>query len=636
MAKKKVAHREDEEPVEAHHPTAMDDASEKLESLKNLNAMLLKETVEKRQLVDSLEKSKGSLQSELARMESERLALSAELSQMGDVAARLELERRVAAAFLWVQMGHQMKAMVEERDVLRRERNDVEERVKHLEREITLVVKEKSEIQKVLREEESEFESLKQKLNDLNAEIASERSISNQVHRERDELVSKLDVQIAETNGLRKKLIEMEKREGKVHDEVEKLRVQCNDLLRENEVKEKKFHSLISDKGLIERSLVESNRMIEELNGKIAVIAREKEGSEEEKNIEMKKRCDLEKVVNLLNEKVLSLNKVEEKLRGNVAELEKKCVEGMEKGKELESKVSELVEGKNESEGRIASLVEEKDLIESKLVEALKKIEEKQQFVERMVIEKTEMEEANARGEAEIVKLQNQMSELKDTISGLEESCKVQEEKVITLESEVGNYKRALEIAALERDDARKGLDEEKQNGLMMKEKIKEMENHIEEVALELAKTTADYNNMAGEKKELEIQCESFNKEILCIQTELGEARKEISVMQAKLELADAKSEEVLNMLKSTAALIGSKDERVSEGKEMKAHMLVLEAIKKGIKIRENKVEEMKREVELLQNSVTEANKRKSLWTMISSATTIFAAISLAYVARGH
>nr|GMD08563.1 intracellular protein transport protein USO1-like [Ipomoea batatas] len=631
MAKKKVAHREDEEPVEPHHPTAMDDASEKLESLKNLNAMLLKETVEKRQLVDSLQKAKGSLQSDLARTESQKLALSGELTHLGEVAARLELERTVSADFLWVQMGHQMKAMVEERDGLRRERDDVAERVKDLEREIALVVKEKSEIQKVLREEEIEFESLKQKLNDLNAQIATERSISNHANRERDELASKLDVQIVETNGLRKKLIEMEK-----------LRVQYNALSKENEVKEKKFHSVMSDKEMIERSLVQSNRVIEELNGKISVIVREKEGSDKERNIEMEKRCELEKEVNLLNEKVLSLNKVEEKLRASVAELENKCVEGTEKGKEMESKISELVEGKNESESRIASLVEEKGLIESKLVEANEKLDEKQQCVERMAIEKMEMEEAKIRGESEIVKLQNQMSELKDTISGLEDSCKVQEEKIMTLEGEVGNYKRSLESAVLERDAARKGLDEEKQNGLILKEKLREMENHVEEIALELTKTKADYNNIAGEKKELEIQCESFNKEILDLQTELAEGRKQIGAIQAELELANANSEKVLNLLKSTAALIGSKDERVnaelSEGQEMnpQPHVLELEAIKKGIKIREKKVEEMKREVEFLQNSVTEANKKKSLWTMISSATTIFAAISLAYVARGH
>nr|GME01785.1 intracellular protein transport protein USO1-like [Ipomoea batatas] len=631
MAKKKVAHREDEEPVEPHHPTAMDDASEKLESLKNLNAMLLKETVEKRQLVDSLQKAKGSLQSDLARTESQKLALSGELTHLGEVAARLELERTVSADFLWVQMGHQMKAVVEERDGLRRERDDVAERVKDLEREIALVVKEKSEIQKVLREEEIEFESLKQKLNDLNAQIATERSISNHANRERDELASKLDVQIVETNGLRKKLIEMEK-----------LRVQYNALSKENEVKEKKFHSVMSDKEMIERSLVQSNRVIEELNGKIAVIVREKEGNDKERNIEMEKRCELEKEVNLLNEKVLSLNKVEEKLRASVAELENKCVEGTEKGKEMESKISELVEGKNESESRIASLVEEKGLIESKLVEANEKLDEKQQCVERMAIEKMEMEEAKIRGESEIVKLQNQMSELKDTISGLEDSCKVQEEKIMTLEGEVGNYKRSLESAVLERDAARKGLDEEKQNGLILKEKLREMENHVEEIALELTKTKADYNNIAGEKKELEIQCESFNKEILDLQTELAEGRKQIGAIQAELELANANSEKVLNLLKSTSALVGSKDERVnaelSEGQEMnpQPHVLELEAIKKGIKIREKKVEEMKREVEFLQNSVTEANKKKSLWTMISSATTIFAAISLAYVARGH
>ncbi|CAH9148798.1 unnamed protein product [Cuscuta epithymum] len=645
MAKKKIAPRKEEDHVDAQLPSATDNGFGKLESLRDLNKVLLKETAEKRHLVDTLQKDKFSLESELARSESEKLSVSAELARLGDSAARLELEKTLEAVFIRAQMVHQMNAMEEGSVEMRKERDDAAERVKDLKRDIDLIVKEKSAIEKMIGEREFEIESLQHRLKIQNAEMDAERNISIQINCQKEDLASKLDVQISETNALRNNLIEVERRERELIHRADRLWVEYRALFNEKEEKERMLHSVMSDKEMLERSLVDSTRIIDELNGKIGEIVREKVASEKERNVEMEKRLELENEVNLLDKKLLSLNKIVDELRGNCIQLEMKFEESVEKGKDMERKISELMEGKNESESKISMLLGEKDFIEKRLTDALQEVEEKKQCLERVVREKMEMTEARIKAEAVIVKLQHQMGELKADLSGLEEYCKVQEEKMVKLVVEVGSYKSAYERALLERDSATKGLDIEKQKGLIMDEKIQELENRIGEVSLELANTEADYAKAVDGKKVLEIKYETLNNEILSLQAQLAEARKELISKQTNLQLADTSLEGVLKMLKITAVWVGGSlrddemdniySEHFNES-QISPHVFELEAIKKCFKTREIKVEEMKREVEFLKSSVRQANKKKSLWALFSSATTIFAAISLAYVARVH
>lgn len=64
---------------------------------------------------------------------------------------------------------------------------------------------------------------------------------------------------------------------------------------------------------------------------------------------------------------------------------------------------------------------------------------------------------------------------------------------------------------------------------------------------------------------------------------------------------------------------------------ELKPYEAELISIKSAFESREHKVAEMERQVECMKNSVREANKQKTFWTLFSSATTIFAAASVAY-----
>ncbi|GFY94126.1 hypothetical protein Acr_09g0005720 [Actinidia rufa] len=129
----------------------MDEASEKIENLKSLNSVLIKEAVERRQKVDSLQKSIGSLESALTRSKSEHR-----------VTGRVD-----SAAGLYGGVGT--------------------------------------------------------------------REGSIHVSRERDDLRVELDVQIEETNGLRLKLVEAERRERKTEKKVQKMKVEYNGVMEERE-----------------------------------------------------------------------------------------------------------------------------------------------------------------------------------------------------------------------------------------------------------------------------------------------------------------------------------------------------------------------------------------------------------------
>ncbi|XP_027109483.1 major antigen [Coffea eugenioides] len=639
MAKKKLTHNSEKETQKTHHEesaafaniAAMDDASEKLESLKSLNARLLKETVERRREVEALVQSKGSLESELTRSNSEKERLRSELTRLSEGVVELDVERSVVFAFVAQQAE----------EVIERERDEIERKMKGFEREMGEILREKSEIEKVTGEKEREIELLNEKINELVVKIDNERSFSNGVCVERDAMRAILDAQIKEGSELGGKLIEAEKREKLVQEEAEKLRGEYDKLVRAKREKEKQIEGVMRDKELVEKSLIEVNKAIEKMKKEIEGVVKEKEGIEEERKVEMRKRSELQEVVNGLNETVGTMQKEEERLRVCVAELEKRCIEGEDKEREMESEIDELVKEKSEREKRLLGLIEENGVVEKDLDDALKQLDELKQKMEQIVNENREIAGAKIRKEKEILELEKHVTELRDAVSGMEGSCRVQKEKIYSLESEVGNYKDSLKRVLVERDEARMELLDERENGISLKQKIVAMEKNVEETVELVEILKAENGYVKAEKENLESCCIRLKKDIASAENELTVARKELDATKAELEVADAKSEQVLKVLRRTVELVCPNGEmNITGDKEMNGeiepYVAELVAIKHAFKSREDKVEDMKRQVEILENSVAEAHKKKSFWTIMSSATTVFAAILLAYVTRGH
>ncbi|KAK4434964.1 hypothetical protein Salat_0659400 [Sesamum alatum] len=265
MAKKKVSHSHHEKPVQnqedivrAHQeaaPAVDSEALEKVESLKSLNQILLKEAVERRQQMESLVQSKGSLEMELTRSNSERDALKSELGELGERAARLELERSVVAVFVAAQVGLK-------REVIEREMKGLEMEVRELKR--------------VIDEKESEIGRLNGRLSEIESVLGDEKEVSRRVCVERDELKAKLDLQINEGKGLTANLIDLEERKGEIEREIRELQVAYNGVFKENEERGLRIEVIMREKGSVEKSLAVSNNLMEKMKEELRGVLSEK------------------------------------------------------------------------------------------------------------------------------------------------------------------------------------------------------------------------------------------------------------------------------------------------------------------------------------------------------------------------
>lgn len=638
MAKKKVTHQPKDSQEEAppnqnqiqsqnqsqpHEPKPMDDSTtEKVQSLKSLNSLLLKETFERRQQVESLEQAKEALESELTRSVMDKNVREAELTQASDESIGLELEKVVVCAFWETQMGEMGVGF----DGL---------------------VREKLEVEKLKSEREAEIGFLKKEVNEVRASLANERDKLSRVCRERDLLKTEIDGLVEERNGLRGKVVEKEKRERKIEEEVGKLKGKCEGLMVEKAEIEKAVDVVKREKESVQRKLEVSARLIEGLKREIDGVEREKGEVERQRSVKEVKIGELEKEVGELNEFIMQMQREEEVLRAKVLELEKRIDEAKDKEKEMVMEINLLVEEKREKQQNIEKLKDERDSIQRVLDSTSKVSEDRQQRIGDLIQEKNEIEEVKLSRESEIVVLNMEAGKLRDVISTLQESCRNEEEKNKQLVSEIGHCKDAYDRVSLERDQVQMSFDEEKKKVKNMEVVVSEMEKRIEGTVEELGQVRNERENLIERNKAVESHVEDLGKEKDLVHKSLVEAQRGIEDLKAKMESTSINSERALSMVKSTAALVcDSRDDR--DGKEeviingqkleeeIQPYAAELDAIRNAFKNKEKIVEDMKKQVEFLQNSVANAHKRKSFWTVVSSATTIFAAASVAYVARGR
>ncbi|XP_057787028.1 uncharacterized protein LOC131004371 [Salvia miltiorrhiza] len=626
MAKKKVSnahHEKHEDTVKSQSmdspPSSVD--SEKIESLKSLNQMLLKDAVERRQQVDSLLQSKGSLELELTRSKSEKEALGSELARLAERAAELEVERRVVDVFVAVQVG----VKGEEFDW---KMKDLETEIREKEREV--------------EGRESEIVRLNGALSESEGKLGVEREASRRVRVERDVFEGKLNQQIEEGAGLRANLTELGHKMREIEREIEESRTAYNAVVREKEDMEARIKLLMGEKDLSARGLMESNKLIEKMKEEISVIVREKEGVEKEKNGEIGKRQELENVVSGLNEMVASLQKEEAKLQKIVAELDQKHVEDEEKLSLREMDIVRLVGEMKLNEDMIKRLVDEKGVIEKELNDVRKNLAERNLEIQGLANEKIVLLEEKRRVEDQVGELGSHVNKLKAAVVLLEGSIVDYVDKIRSLESQVGECKSKLEKVYVERDGVERCLDAEKQNALKLKAKIEELEKSIEASHRASGEEKAEKAAILSEKVELESQRGMLREEIASLRETLVKLQAEFDSMKSKAEIAEANSELALNMLKRTSSFCSKEecdDDNVHvDGGVLKVHAKEMEMIKSAFKSRAAKVEDMKRQLEVLRSCVVDEQKKKSFWTLLSSATTIFAvAVSLAaYVARSH
>ncbi|XVF31265.1 hypothetical protein REPUB_Repub16aG0130700 [Reevesia pubescens] len=629
MAKKKLTHqskdsKQQNPSLESHnsakdstftkssiHPlsreSSMEEPNEKLQNLKSLNSLLIKEAFERRQQIESLVQAKEALEAEL----SERKELESEKN------VSLELQNGT----VWVYMGTQMKEM--------------------------------------------------------SGSLEYERERLSLVCKERDLVRNDFELQVNESKLMKKKLMEMEKNERKFVEEIGELKVEYDRLVMEKEELEKVKSLVVKEKDLLEKKIKDIAKEVESLRKQIERVVREKKEIEMEKNEQRVKIDEMEKEMRKMSEVILSLRKEEGVLRSKVFELEKNYGEAIDREAERATEIGALVEEKRAKERFIERLMEEKDvasrLLEVKTVESEnrqrriekfleesdaarrvlemneKELKYMQKKIEELLGDKTEIEKAKVGLENENFELRKEVNELRNVVNRMQEACLDHEKKNKTFVSDVSHFKDSFDQVTLERDNALKGLDEEKQTGVNLRLKVSEMEKMLEKTAEELAHKRTEWQKLIKEKEAIESHFGSMTEDKDRLEKDLLEAKRSLNDLRAKMESTSINYERALALLKNTASLLcQSKDENgrkvneeavIAEQKledEIEPYAAELEAIKEAFKNKETMAQDLKLKLEFMEKSVVEAQKKNSFWTFFSSATTLLAAVSIAYAARGR
>uniref|UniRef100_A0A803KPE3 Uncharacterized protein n=1 Tax=Chenopodium quinoa TaxID=63459 RepID=A0A803KPE3_CHEQI len=550
---------------ENNHQTtaAIDDPSandkDKLKSLHSLNAMLLKETVEKRQEIKSLD-------SELTRCKSEVEALRAELTRVKDEGAEVEVVKEVVSVFMESEMV----------GLLRREKEGVEKRLEEVEREMGVVVKERDEMEKAKFDGDYEIGLMKKLENDLRNEIRREKEGVNQAIRERNELNHELGVRAEEINRLREKIGVAESKERSVNRE-----------------------------GL--------KGEIEGLSGEKEAVSRANDELCDERRKSNVRINELEKEVDQLNGVVLSVREDEEKWREKFFELEKS----------------------NAGTG-------EKSSVEARLGELEKELESAKQVREELVeLESKFKEVSNV-----VSGLKNELLEVQGELSLVKESNTNNVELNKKLASEIDDHKSELTRVTKERDEVRKTLDEEKKNGMTLQVKVSEISKKMEDTAkvIEGLRTASD--SLVGEKKEIESKYNKLKEDKELIEKDFATHKGVVNELEDTMKAKTEMFELVVSMVRNTVTQLSMENEKRGDDAGIKANersisgelkpiLSELEAMRSVFKKRDEKVGEVQQKMESLQYSLLEERKKKSFWTLVSSATTILAAVvSFAYASR--
>ncbi|CAH8326894.1 unnamed protein product [Eruca vesicaria subsp. sativa] len=593
MAKKKASSRnsnvasteqqqqttqQQKKPAELSREFSMEDhdsSEEKFQNLKSLNAILLKQTVEKRQQIESLFQEKETLESELTRSGAVTTQLREELRGSGDESLVLRLEMDLFVGIVESRL----------REMLVRERSERECEVK-----------------------------------DLMGKLEEERGELVRVCGERD-------LKSEEVNRLKERVVKMEMKERFLGEEVDDLKAENGRMVKEMEKRDELIEMVNKERSSLEKTLEEKVREID-------LVKREMKGlSMEKMEVEMVNRdqkemiVKLEKKVENLSEVVESLTREEKGLRDQVIGLEKDLDEVMEKAKAREERIVELAKEKSIKVSEIEGLLAENVSIKKQMEMALKQSSEKEKLADQFAREqKAEFDEMSKLADEQkhvLVQLRNDYNDQIKTSEKL--SCKVSQ------------LKDALALVEVERDNAGKALVEEKKSRLALKEKVVELEKMIQASGKELEKIKAERGRLTKEKKELENRSEAVKKEKGILQKDLVELKKAMGVLKTELESAGTNAKRGLTMLKTVSSLLCGQDNKKGEQKRgekgVDSYSVELEAIKKAFKNKESMVEEMKKEIETMEHSVKDAHDKKSFWTLVSSITTLFMAASVAYAA---
>lgn len=341
--------------------------------------------------------------------------------------------------------------------------------------------------------------------------------------------------------------------------------------------------------------------------------------------------CKIE-TLSKMTQKLNFLGEEREGLRLKLFELEKNNGEVREELKRTKTELDAQMEERKETAERLRSSIEEKLTLQVRLDSVMGKITE-------IVKEKEKIEQERIELEGQIEDLQKQVCRFRAAVSMLEESSRECEEKNNLLQSD-------MDRIICEKDAVSVDLDQQMEETEGLRSKIREMEKIHEEKQQEVVKLKIERDHLVEERKEKERSFELLMKAKISTESSLVESKERLRDLQIKIEHAEMVSHQALLMLKLAAETINYSENEESgpngkdvidseEGNAIQPFAKELEAIKSAYRGRLHEVEEMRQELKSLQMRVAES-KKTSLWTLLFSATTVFSAVSLAFVARGR
>ncbi|KAF5199774.1 myosin-9 [Thalictrum thalictroides] len=599
--------------------------SEKLANLKSLNSLLVKETVERREQVDSLLKSKKELEIEIdllkkqsdetqiqksvmiefmnkeVEQEKEKLKekvwrekdvlkglLDEKIREIGEVSSDfqryrddvekdLDLKRSEVEMFKSVvfdlekgneDVNKEIKKIRFEKNEVLEKKNELEKRIEELSREMVEVVKGRGEIEKVKFEQDVEIRELKKSVDVLNAELVQARGVLDRGVIEKDEILKRLSVQTKEMERVKVQILELEKCNSATEMELGKLRNERRGLMDERKERERKFEGVLKEKTMIEQNMVEMSKLVEELKGDIKRIDGEKEVIEQEKTKDEIMIAELEKEVERLQVVMQNAQKEEANLHSVVANLEKKNVEALEKQEQTQLEVEALVREKTEIQKSFELLMEEKNSISKNLETALNQLKSEKSKMADIINEKAAIEKAKSVREVEIDNLQKQVCDLQSDVSTLEESHREQAEANAKLQAEAKQYQYELISVTAERDDVRNESISKAKEEERLRSEVLELGKRIGEAHQNLEQVMIEHRHLSEEKKEMKAHIGTLTEEKKELQHMLEKAEEGTEAFETKMKLSETCTGQALQMLKHTVELVCRHEDAEMDGKE--------------------------------------------------------------------
>ncbi|KAG9457508.1 hypothetical protein H6P81_002016 [Aristolochia fimbriata] len=587
MAKKNLS-------SDVHSP--IPDSEEKTKNLQALNSMLVRQTVELRQQVDSLKTSKDSLQSDLDRFASMVRDLKSSSSLFQDQTIEFEVQDSVSRICVANALQEMVSAAEKVKEELAQKLLSSEDQKRGLEEEMA----------RRCRDLEGQMEMITAGRREVEVQLEALR-------KQRERFLREFGKATLDENDL-----DMDDYGGKDSDDFDSVLAYFEQFAL-------KMKMLKSEKQCVELQKADSESELSKLRGEVDRLQSEVSSGTEALECVIREKDNLDKVLEEFKKKLAKRNAEKEELERITAEKDGKIDELNATIKQFKANISslqrELAERETLHREELSRVLSEGDSLKENLASLQHREESLRLEFSKLEEESSKDKEALAQLTAELVRNFDAMREAK-VLAGnkLEDSLK-----------ELDTLSRVMREIVEEKEAVEKARAEIQVEMVELRGKCIEQEEtntrlHGEVVRLQ------DENALTLDEKD------NLQKKLVA-QTET--ARRDLQNLQTRAEEGELILNRALSMLRETVEMMGRPEgeEAAVENVEAEEDVLgsftmELEAIKKIFKAKDMEVENLSKDLTSLQVA-SYAQKKLCLWSWVSSAAVIIAA-SIAYITRGR